>query len=302
MRKSKVVSFEEALHHIKDGCRVAIGGFQLASRPMTLLRMVMRNNVKGLTVISPPCGLDVDMLIAAGTVSKIITSYVGGETIVGIGPVFRKAIEQNEVEIQEYDTGMLIAALRAASEGLPCALWRGGIGTSIQQVNPDLKTLTEPITGSTLLAVPALSADVAVIHASLADEYGNVQHISHPLLDRLIATACKKVIVAVEKIVSNEYIRTNYWRTSIPNYMVEAVVQAPYGAHPTSSPGFYITDVQHLAQEYVPAANAWLKGDREPLKRYLSKYVYDPKDHWGYLQLIGFERLFSLGSVYHELG
>ncbi|MEM2765989.1 MAG: CoA-transferase, partial [Candidatus Caldarchaeum sp.] len=131
MRKTKLTTLEEALKLVKDGCRIAIGGFQLASRPMTLLRTVMKNHVKNLTVISPPCGLDVDMLIAAGAVSKIVTSYVGGETIVGIGPVFRSAVEQNEVEVSELDTGMLIAALRAASEGLPCALWRGGIGTSI---------------------------------------------------------------------------------------------------------------------------------------------------------------------------
>ncbi|MEM4407515.1 MAG: CoA-transferase [Candidatus Caldarchaeum sp.] len=300
MRKNKITTFEDALQHVKDGCRVAIGGFQLASRPMTLLRMVMKNHISGLTVVSPPSGLDVDMLIAAGVVKRIITSYVGGETIAGIGPVFRRAVENNEIDVREYDTGMLIAALRAESEGLPFAPWRGGLGTSIQQVNPDLKTFTDPITGSRLLAVPALSADVALIHASLADEYGNIQHLSHPLLDRLIASASKKVIVEVEKIVSNEYIRAHYWRTSIPNYMVEAVVVTPYGAHPTSSPGFYTTDIEHLAHEYVPAANAWLKGDQEPLKRYLSKYVYGPKDHWEYLQLIGFEKLFSLGSIYHD--
>ncbi|MEM2765990.1 MAG: CoA-transferase, partial [Candidatus Caldarchaeum sp.] len=212
------------------------------------------------------------------------------------------AVEQNEVEVSELDTGMLIAALRAASEGLPCALWRGGIGTSITEVNPHVKTLTEPITGSTLLAVPALSADVALIHASLADEYGNIQHVSHLLLDRLIASASKKVIVEVEKVVSNEHIRANYWRTTIPNYMVEAVVHTPYGAHPTSSPGFYTADIKHLSQEYVPAANAWLKGDRQPLQEYLNKYVYEPKDHWEYLQTIGFRKLLSLGSVQVESG
>ena len=300
MRRSKVVTLEEALQHVKDGCRVAIGGFQLASRPMTLLRMLMKNHVSELTVISPPSGLDVDMLIAAGIVKKLITSYVGGETIVGIGPVFRKAVEKNEIDVCEYDTGMLIAAMRAGSEGLPFAPWRGGLGTSIQQVNPDLKTLVDPISGSKLLAIPALSADVALIHASLADEYGNVQHVSHPLLDRLIASASKKVIVEVEKIVSNEYIRASYWRTSIPHHMVEAVVVTPFGAHPTSSPGFYITDVQHLSHEYVPAANAWLKGDQEPLRKYLDKYVYSPKDHWEYLQLIGLKRLFLLGSIFHD--
>lgn len=118
MRRRKETTFEETFAGVKNGSRIAIGGFQLSSRPMALLRFLMKSHVTELTVISPPSGLDVDMLIAAGVVKKLITSYVGGETIAGIGPAYRRAVERNELEIKEYDTGMLIAALRAASEGL----------------------------------------------------------------------------------------------------------------------------------------------------------------------------------------
>jgi glutaconate CoA-transferase subunit A len=295
-RKEKLLGLEDALQAVRDGCRLAIGGFQLTSRPMALLRALVRRGVRGLTVVSPPSGLDVDLLVAAGCVRALITPYVGGETLIGIGPAFRRAVERGELEVIDYDTGMFTAGLKAAIQGLPFMPWRGGVGTSLPQVNPHIKVFQDPLEGQPLVAVPPIRVDVALIHAAYADRYGNVQHVGSPMMDRLLASAAERVVVEVERLVGNERVRAEPHRTTIPAHRVTGVVLAPYGAHPTSSPGFYVIDREHLAGEYIPAAQALYRGDGEPMKRYMERYVLGPRDHVEYLQEIGLRRLLSLSE------
>ena len=74
------------------------------------------------------------------------------------------------------------------------------------------------------------------------------------------------------------------------------VLRAPYGAHPFSSPGFYLEDRAHIA-ELVEAGRAFARrGDRGPFERYLDRYVRGPADHVAYLEAVGLRRLLSLGE------
>jgi glutaconate CoA-transferase, subunit A len=99
----------------------------------------------------------------------------------------------------------------------------------------------------------------------------------------------------VDKVIPNEEVRANPYRTSIAG--ADAVVRAPYGAHPFASPGHYLEDATHI-REYVAAATAMLKdGSRSQLDDYLRKYVIEPKTHAEYLTRIGFERILSLYEV-----
>ncbi len=85
VRESKIRSVEEAAAHIRSGMTISIGGFINSSHPMSLLRQVIRNGVRDLTVIgAASAGLEIDMLIAAGCVRKLIAPYVGAE---GLAPI-----------------------------------------------------------------------------------------------------------------------------------------------------------------------------------------------------------------------
>ena len=114
------------------------------------------------------------------------------------------------------------------------AAWRGGIGTDYAKLNPRLKEFDDPITGERLLAIPAIDIDVAIIHAGAADPYGNVQHVGTGFGDRSHHRAADKTIVTVDKVIPNEEVRANPYRTSIAG--VDAVVRAPYGSHPMRAP------------------------------------------------------------------
>jgi glutaconate CoA-transferase, subunit A len=295
-RRTAVLTTErEALADLRDGMTIVIGGFANSGHPMSLIREVMRSGKGDLTIMgAATSSLEVDMLIASGVVREVISPYVGGETIVGIGPVFKRAVERGEVEVWEIDEAMYYCALNAAAQCLPFLPWRALVGTSFPEVNPDLKVFEDPIKGEPLIAVPAIEPDYALLHASAADPYGNVQHVGSGFGDRAMARAADRTVVSVERVISNEELRRFPERTSIP--LVPAVVRAPFGAHPFSSVGHYLEDIAFL-QEYVAAADAYARhDDRGPLDAWLRTHVQEPTDHLDYLERLGARRLFGLNE------
>ena len=272
---------------------IAIGGFINSSHPMALVRQIIRRGIKNLTVVGAASGgLDLDLLIAAGCVRKLVTTYMGGEHYCPVAPFFRVAAQRGELEIFECDEGMFYCALRAAAQGLPSTPWKAGIGTSFPEINPEIKVYNDPISGEPVLAIPAITPELAIIYAAHSDAYGNVQHVGTGFGDRAMWRAAKRTIAQVERVLPNEEIRKDPRATSL--YGVDAVVRAPYGSHPFAGPGYYIEDGAHI-REYVAAGNAYAKNaDRKPFEDYLRKYVLDPKTHEDYLEVIGIRRLISL--------
>jgi len=292
VRSSVLMTEEQALDLVQDGMTIALGGFNTAAHPMVIVRGLIRRQIRGLRVIgSTIAGLDLDLLIAAGVADEVVTSSVTGEALAAIGPAFRTAAERGQVRVWESDEGILYAGLRAAGQGLPFLPWKAGVGTSLPEVNPDLKVFKDPISGEELLAVPALRPDVAFIHVSRADVHGLGQHTGSGFGDRLLHRAADRTILTTERIVPNEDIRARPMETSIP--YADGVVAAPWGAHPFSSPGHHLVDERHL-DEYLRAAQAARKGDQAPLDAYLKTYIHDAPTHVDYLEAVGIRRLLEL--------
>lgn len=294
-RKVKLASVSESADLVRDGMTIALGGFINSGHPMPVVRELIRRKRKDLTIVGPASsGLDLDLLVAAGCVRKLVSCYFGAETLAPISPMIKRAAERGEIEIFECDEGMYYAALHASSQRLPFMPTRTGVGTSYPEVNPALKLFHDPIAGEPLLAIPAIRPDVAFLYAGYSDVYGNVQHVGTGYGDRALYRASERTVVFAEKIVSNEVIRRDPALTSIPG--ADAVVRAPFGSHPFASPGFYLADDEHL-REYLAACNALVRSDDPgPLRAYLARYVYEPEDHVAYLETIGLRRLLSLSE------
>ena len=285
-RTSHIIDEVEAARRIEDGMTVAIG----SPTPMALVRQIIRRGLRDLTVVD--VGLSLDMLIAAGCVRKVVSYYAGGGFGVPVAPAFRQAAERNEIEVWECEEGILTSGLQAAAQGLPFLPWRGGVGTSLPEVNPDLKVFTDPIRGETLLAVPPIKPDVTLLHAAVSDAYGNVQHVGGPgWIDLFMQRAADHTIVQVEKVVANEDIRKDPWATTIAG--ADAIVRVPYGAHPFYSRGYYIQDNAHL-KDYLDASTAAAKGDPAALRAYFARYCRVPETQADYLEQIGIRRLLEL--------
>ena len=279
-RRQRILDECAAAEWIVDGMTVAIGD----PAPMAVVRQLVRRGVRDLKVVGS--GLALDLLVVAGCVRSTVAYYVGG------GPSFRAAAEAGEIEIWECEEGILTAGLRAAAQGLPFLPWRGGLGTSLPDLNPDLKVMEDPIEGQTLLAVPAIDVDVAVLHAAHSDAYGNVQHVGGPgWLDLFLQRAADRTIVQVEKIIPNEAVRANPAATTIAS--TDAVIRCPWGAHPFYSRGFYVQD-KRATRQYLEAASAAAAGDRAALDVYLDRYCRTPETHADYLEQVGVTQLVGL--------
>ncbi|WP_112320606.1 CoA transferase subunit A [Oceanibium sediminis] len=278
---NKETSLADAVAELRDGMVIGIGGWGARRKPMALVRQILRSDLKDLTLVGFG-GPEVGMLCAAGKVRKLIYGFVSLDHI-PLEPYFRKAREAAAVEINEYDEGMFLIGLRAAAERVPFAPTRIGIGTDVLTYNPHLKMVNSPYgDGEALVAVPAIRTDVSLVHVSRADRFGNVQTDGpDPYFDNLIARAADKVIASTESLCDRmDVSHPDTVKSSLfDRTMVQAVVNAPLGAHPTTAHDAYGWDMAHLK-----AYGATARED-DGWARYMQDFVADSEA--AYLDNVG---------------
>ena len=279
--EQKQVSLAEAATIVQDGMTIAVGGGLSWREPVAFLRELIRQGRRDLRVIGTAHGVDVDLLCGAGTIGVIEESYVGFEHDFGMAPNFRRACESGQVQVHDTCCHTILQQLRAAEFGVPFLPVRSIQGTDFLRLHPEYKTMTCPFTGLPLVLVPMLSPDVAIIHAHYGDEQGNLKIFPPLVADMFFIRSAKHVIATVERIVSTDELRE--MEPNVPYFWVEAVVEAPYGAHPTSCYPFYAYDRAHM-HDYYLAAQA---GAEAFARDYLSRYVFEPTTHEEYLERIG---------------
>jgi len=286
-RQPVLETVEAAVARVQDGMTVGIGGSVTANHPMALVRALARRGVRDLTVVAPTSGGEVDLLIAAGCVRRVLSAYVGMEVAAGVGPVFRRAVEAGEVEVVDLDEGHCVMGLRAAGHRLPSMPWQGGVGTALPELSPEwFRAFDDPVSGRPLLAVAAIELDVAFLYAETADAFGNTQPVATSYMDELLGGAARHVVVQTERIVSTEEVRRHPERTLF--WPGGTVVRAPFGTHPYSNAAT-TADEAHL-RGFAAAARA---GEAE-LAAWMDRHVHGPADHEAYLETIGVRRLVSL--------
>jgi acyl CoA:acetate/3-ketoacid CoA transferase alpha subunit len=271
---------KEVIAQIKDGDTIVIGGWGAQRKPMALIREIARSKLKDLTFMSFG-GIDIDLLIGAGKVKKLIFPFMSFEPALGAPANYRRARRDGSIEVMELSEYMFIAGIKAAAERLPFYPTRSGLGSDVLKVNPQIVTIKAPYTGEKLVAMPALKADVALIHVNLAERSGWGHILGDPNFDPLISRSAEKVFLCAEKIVRLSELKADFRGVQIMRPWVTGVVEAPYGAHPGESYPEYKCDAAHLG-EYAKAA-----ADPEAFKGYLAKYVKDAPDQAAYLKLIG---------------
>lgn len=294
-RADVTTSVQDLVEEIEDGSTVVIGGFGTVNHSMSVVRGLIRKEARDLTLIgSATAGLELDILIGAGCVRKVIAPYVGAELYAPIGNCFRLAAEREEIEVWECSEYQLYGGIFAAASNLGFFPWRGGLGTSIPELNSDLKVFSDPLDDESdeeYLAIPPITADIALIHVGRADRYGNGQHLGPYFGDRWLARAADRIITTTEQVVDNEIIRRNPFLTSMP--YSDGVIDSPFGSHPYAAHGFYREDAEHI-NEYVQATDEYRRGDDRLFNKYLERYVYSPADHVEYLEVVGVAKLLSL--------
>ncbi|MEV1179462.1 CoA-transferase [Nonomuraea sp. NPDC049784] len=244
------MSAEQVAGEIESGMTVGIGGWGSRRKPMALVRALLRSPADDLTIISYG-GPDVGMLCAAKKVRKVVAPFVTLDSI-PLEPHFRRARQAGEIEFVEYDEGMFMFGLLAGAHRLPFLPTRAGLGSDVLRVNPGLRTVRSPYAdGEELVAVPALSMDVALVHMNRADSRGNAQYLGpDPYFDDLYAKAARRCYVSCERVVEDLLKEGPVQSLLISRSMVAGVVEAPGGAGFTSCEPDYGRD-EALQRRYV---------------------------------------------------
>jgi acyl CoA:acetate/3-ketoacid CoA transferase alpha subunit len=282
-----VMTPDEVAAELRSGMTIGIGGWGSRRKPMALVRAVLRSGVRDLTVVSYG-GPDVGLLLAAGRIRKLVYAFVTLDSI-PLEPHFRAARQQAAVEFTELDEQMFHWGLLAAAHRLPFLPLRGGLGSDVPRVNPDLRTVRSPYAdGEELIAVPALRLDAALVHLNRCDDRGNGQYLGpDPYFDDLYCLAADRAFVSCEQIVPTASLLAAGPPQSllVNRAMVAGVAETPGGAHFTSCAPDYERDEAFQAR-YVAAAGdpeKWqqftadfLAGDEASYQEAVRRFAADP--------------------------
>jgi glutaconate CoA-transferase, subunit A len=271
---------------VHDGDYLAIGGFGGDRLPTAVAHEILRQDKKHLGFAGHTATHDFQILCAGNllgrgpTLAKVDAAYVVGLEARGLSPHARRVMESGAVEVCEWTNYTLAVRFQAAAMGVPFLPARSMLGTDTFR-HSAAKVIECPFTGEKLVALPALSPDVAAIHVHEADRYGNCRLRGTTVADLELARASKRVIITCERLIPHDEIRRDPSRTAIPFLCVDAVCEVPYGSYPGNMPYEYFSDEAHLRR--------WLEVEKdvEAFRRFLDEFIYGVPDFAAYLQKCG---------------
>ena len=198
-----------AIETIKDGDTVMIGGFGVPGTPFTLIKALVDHGAKDLTIIKNDANemdMGVDWLLANDQVKKLVASHIG---------LNRRAIKlmnDKQIEVEFVPQGILAERIRVAGAGVLGFMSDIGLGTDYVQGKQIMQ-----VNGQDAIFEPALNADVALLHASEADELGNMVYAATAQnFNPLMAMAAKLTIAETETLVPSQDLSANQIHTASP--------------------------------------------------------------------------------------
>jgi glutaconate CoA-transferase subunit A len=234
----RLCSLQEAVADtIRDGDVVALEGFTHLI-PFAAGHEIIRQGRRNLTLVRMTPDIIYDQLIGVGCATKLVFAW-GGNPGVGSLHRFRDAVERGwpgPLALEEYSHAAMACAYEAGAANLPLAVLRGHVGSNAE-VNPNIRSITCPFTGETLMAVPALRPDVTIVHAQRADRAGNVLVEGIIGVNKEAVLAATRAIVTVEEVVETLGAHPN--ACVLPHWTLDAIAVVPGGAFPSYAHGYY---------------------------------------------------------------
>ena len=292
---------------VHSGDHMATGGFTTSRKPIVAISEIIRQGQTDFIAEGGPAGSDWDMLIGANRVKAYINCYTANPRFSNVSRRFRAAVEEGRLLFEDYSQDAALLMFHAAALGMPYYPSHRMLGSGLENVwgisreqrqqigkLPKEKYIIQdnPFKPSEkLLLLPVPELGTALLHVQVASFDGTCRIFGDPYQDIDLAFAAKHVIVTCEELISNEEIRKQPNLNSIPGFVVDAVVHAPFGAHPTQCSEYYDYDKRFLFDYDAAGKTA------ESFDAFLQKWVYGVKDHGTYLDKLGASRLLALKTV-----
>ena len=184
----------EAIHDIKDGDVLMLGGFGLCGIPENCISALVQKGVRDLTCISNNAGVDdfgIGLLLNSKQVKKMVSSYVGENE------EFERQLLSGELEVELIPQGTLAERCRAAGAGIPAFFTPAGVGTEVAEGKE-----TRLFNGKTYLMEYAFDSNFAIVKAWKGDTHGNlIFKETARNFNPMMAMAGKITIAEVEELV-----------------------------------------------------------------------------------------------------
>ena len=272
---NKVINLKDAVKtYVKDGCHLSIGGFTINRNPMAAVYEIIRQKIKNLHLYAHSNGQGVDELIGAGAVACLEIAYGGTGKFASTCIRFKKAVQDQEIKVEDYSNYQMTLRFLAGSMGVPFLPTRSSLGTDIikkwgfkpefrnedpKLPNKKLIELENPFDRwcdtEKVVLVPAINPDVTIIHVQKADYKGNCRINGLTFADVEQAKAAKTLIITCEDLLDDDYLKDIPDRNQIPFIHADAVVHIPHGAYPTACYKYYDYDPIYLKEYSVMAKN-----------------------------------------------
>lgn len=234
----------EAIELMDDGASVALGLALEHAIPFAVGHELIRQRTSDLTLIGPISDMLFDQLVGAGVVGAIRAAWVGNVSV-GSGYRFRAAVESGDLEVENHSNFSIALALHAGALGVPSVTTKSLLGSDILEEGP-FEVRADPRTDEPHVVVPAIRPDWAIVHAQRASPVGDVHLWGNTGLVETAVAAAEDVLVTVEELVPDDAIRSDPSRVAIPRDQVTALVECPFGAHPSPVAGYYRRDHDHF--------------------------------------------------------
>lgn len=264
-------SVDELVASVPDGAKIAVVKDECGVA-MEATRALIRKGVKGLYIVTvPTSGLQTDMLVGAGAIETVETSAITfGEF--GYPPNFVRAVKAGTLQLKDATCPAVYAGLQAAEKGIPFMAMRGLIGSDIERHREEFKVIENPFSvDDPVVVLPAIQPDFALIHAPLADQFGNVW-IGRERSLLMMAHASRKTLVTAEEIIDGNLLDDEKLAPGcIPSLYISGVALANKGSWPLGLPGRYRVDSQHMAL-YCEMAKT-----NKGFQKYLDQFVYNSR-------------------------
>jgi glutaconate CoA-transferase subunit A len=310
-KTAEILTLEDAVKkYMKNGMQVAYSGFTGFNRnPTAFAWETARQGFKDLHVIDRHGSCCTWILNAIGAIKIYETDWMGwGEMAGKLDVNLNRSYLQGKVILEDYSHGSMAMRFLAGAIGAPFIPYYAPLGSDLYDAkydalgkagmrtgkNPKIAKkkfiqMEEPFWGDgDVILLPAARPDLAVIHVAQAGDKGTAKWRGVGTIDKEISFACDKVVVIAEEIVPEAEMRKLPEANQIPYFTVDAIVECPWGAFPSSVPFYYDYDAPFMRGMDAASRN------ESDLKKWIDEWLLGPKNWEDFLVKLGSKKLLDL--------
>jgi glutaconate CoA-transferase subunit A len=293
--EDKRITLKEAVKQVSDGDGLFWGGFGYQRPPIAFAHELVRQKKRNLTIYTCGSEVDLEIMAGAGVASRFEIAFSAIEAL-GLSNNIRRRVSEGVLQVEDYTNLAMAMRFLGGALNVPFMPLRSMMGTDMVRLSryrgdDKLKVIDCPFTGEKICLVPSLQPEFSIVHVQRVDKSGNAQ-IDGIVGEDIEGSRCgKKLIILAEELIDEVEIRNRPDQTKIPATYVDHIVVLPYIAHPMMCHDYYDYDLEHLMMFHK------LTKTEEGWQEYLNNHILGIDDHFGYLDLVGWERLHKLRAT-----